>query len=173
MANQTNAYDPRASLKRERMLSMIGAGLGILMFIWGFLRWFKIGEGADTSKFSGYAFQTPSAAVIGFSLGAGLMALLGATERRPGRGVPSAIPAAMAATSLLLAIGIWLGKGSISPNLGSKIGVEVGLVLALITALIQTIVLGMVLGSRHDDRFDDNRYNDNRVDIDNSTTRRV
>jgi hypothetical protein len=79
------------------------------------------------------------------------MALLGATERRPGRGVPSAIPTAMAATSLLLAIAVFLGKGAISPTLGSEVGVEIGLVLALITAVLQTIVLGMGLMSRHDD----------------------
>jgi hypothetical protein len=43
---------------------------------------------------------------IGISLAAGLIALLGATEMRRGRGVPSAIPTGLAATSLLLAIGV-------------------------------------------------------------------
>ena len=146
----TATADSDASLRRERMLSTIGGALGILMFIWGFLRWLNVGDGEDQSKYSGFAFQMPTTAVIGFSLAAGLMALLGATERRAGRGVPSAIPTAMAATSLLLAIGIWLGKGAISPDLGAEVGVEIGLILAVITAVLQTVVLGMGLMSRHD-----------------------
>ena len=130
---------------------MIAGLLGVLMFVWGFLRWFNVGDGSNSQhKYSGYAFETPSTAVIGFSLAAGLMALLGAMERRSGRGVPSAVPTALAATSLLLAIAILLGKGAISPDFGGKVGVEIGLVLALITAALQTIVLGMGLASRHD-----------------------
>src|SRR5205085_7406320 len=88
------------------------------------------------------------------SLAAGLIALLGATERRRGRGVPSAIPTGLAAASLLLAIAVYLGKGEISPNLGDQVGVEIGLVLGIITAAVQTIVLGMGLASRHDDDDD-------------------
>jgi hypothetical protein len=133
------------------MLSMIGGALGILMFLFGFLRWLSIGGGDNQAKYSGYAFQMPTTAIIGLSLAAGLIALLGATERRRGRGVPSAIPAGLAATSLLLAIGVMLGKGSISPSLGDSVGVEIGLILGLITAAVQTIVLGMGLASRHDD----------------------
>jgi hypothetical protein len=140
--------------RRERSLSTIGGVLGIVMFALGFLRWLSLGEGDDQSKFSGFAFQMPTTAIIGLSLAAGLIALLGATERRPGRGVPSAIPAGLAATSLLLAIGVYLGKGAISPELGDEVGVEIGLILGLLTAAVQTIVLGMVLASRHDDDDD-------------------
>jgi len=141
--------------RRERMLSVIGGVLGILMFVWGFLRWLNVGDGPNQHKFSGYAFQMPTTAVIGFSLAAGLIALLGATDRRLGRGVPSAIPTGLAGTSLLLAIAIFIGKGSISPTLGDQVGVEIGLILAVITAAVQTIVLGMGLASRYDR---DNRY---------------
>lgn len=137
--------------RRERLLSTIGGVLGIVMFGLGFLRWLSLGEGDEQSKFSGFAFQMPTTAIIGLSLAAGLIALLGATERRPGRGVPSAIPTGLAATSLLLAIGVYLGKGAISPELGDEVGVEIGLILGLITAAVQTVVLGMVLASRHDD----------------------
>jgi hypothetical protein len=150
MAHTSTTPDSDA-LRREQMLSTIGGTLGLLMFIWGFLRWLNVGDGADQHKYSGYAFQMPTVAVIGFSVAAGLMALLGRTERRAGRGVPSALPTAMAATGLLLAIGVFLGKGAISPTLGSEVGVEIGLILALITALLQTIVLGMGLKSRRDD----------------------
>ncbi len=145
-------------LKRDRTLSMIAGLLGVLMFIWGFLRWLNVGDGSNSQhKYSGYAFETPTTAVVGFSLAAGLMAALGAAERRRGRGVPGHVPTALAATSLLLAIGIVLGKGAISPTLGGKVGVEIGLILALITALLQTIVLAMGLANRADDR---NEYYD-------------
>lgn len=157
MSSSTHAVnDTNSALKRERTLSLIAGALGVLMFVWGFLRWFNVGNGAtDQNRYSGYAFQTPTTAVVGFSLAAGLMAALGATERRRGRGVPSAIPTALAATSLLLAIAVALGKGMISPDLGAKVGLEIGIYLAIATAAIQTIVLGLGLASRHDDRDDD------------------
>jgi hypothetical protein len=50
-----------------------------------------------------------------------------------------------------LAVGIYLGKGAISPDLGDNVGVEIGLILALIVSALQTIALGMGLASRHDD----------------------
>jgi len=151
-----SAYDPpgqpgsTSNLQRERTLSIIAGALGILMFAWGFLRWFNVGDGATQRRFSGYAFQMPTTAVIGFSLAAGLIALLAATDRRPGRGVPGAVPTGLAATSLLLASAIFLGKGAISPTLGSEVGVEVGLILGLSTAALQTIVLVLNMASRHD-----------------------
>jgi hypothetical protein len=155
-STSTTAHDASA-LNRERMLSMVAGALGILMFVWGFLRWFNVGDGAHQQKYSGYAFATPSSAVVGLSLAAGLIAVLGATERRRGRGVPTAVPTGLAATSLLLAIAICLGKGEITQNIGSKVGIEIGLILALITAALQTLVLGMALASRHDERHHDTR----------------
>ena len=157
VANDSTSDYTGSTMQRERMLSMVAGALGVLMFIWGFLKWLDFGEGEDARKYSGYAFQMPTTAIIGFSLAAGLVALLGATERRRGRGVPSAIPTALAATSLLLAIGVYLGKGSISPDVGSKVGVQIGLILGLLTALVQTVVLAMGLASRHDDGDDRGR----------------
>jgi hypothetical protein len=130
---------------------MVGGVLGLLMFLAGFLRWLSVGPDDHQSKFSGFAYQMPTTAIIGLSLAAGLIALLGAMERRPGRGVPSAIPTGLAATSLLLAIGVYLGKGAISPELGDKVGVEIGLIIGILIAAVQTIVLAMGLSSRHDD----------------------
>src|SRR3954469_12045364 len=92
-----------STLPRERMLSLVAGALGILMFIWGFLRWLNVGEGRNEHKFPGYAFEMPTTAIIGLSLAAGLIALLGASERRPGRGVPSAIPSWLGPTRLLRA----------------------------------------------------------------------
>jgi hypothetical protein len=151
------SHSSAPTAKRERTLSMVAGALGVLMFIWGFLRWLNIGDGDNQHKYSGFAFEMPTTAVIGFSLAAGLIALLGATERRAGRGVPSAVPTGLAATGLLLAVGILLGKGAISPDTGGKVGVEIGLILAVITALIQTAVLAMGLASRHDDTEVDTR----------------
>ena len=141
-----------ASDQRERTLSMVAGVLGIVMFALGFMKWLEIGEGDTQQKFSGFAWSMPTSAVIGFSLAAGLIAFLGATEPRRGRGVPSAIPTGLAATGLLLAVGIYLGKGSISPDVGSEVGVEIGLILGMFTAAVQTIVLGMGLASRRDER---------------------
>jgi len=135
---------------------MIGGVLGLLMFAFGFLRWLSVGGGKDQAEYSGFAFQMPTTAIIGLSLAAGLIALLGATERRAGRGVPSAVPLGLAASSLLLAVGLYLGKGAINPELGDKVGVEIGLILGLITAAVQTVVLGMCLASR---RNEDTDYN--------------
>ena len=160
MATTGTANDSRTT-QRERSLSTIAGVLGLVMFALGFLRWLSVGSGDDQSKYSGFAFQMPTTIVIGLSLAAGLIALLGAMERRPGRGVPSAVPTGLAAASLLMAIGIYLGKGAISPELGDEVGVEPGLLLALLTALVQTAVLGMGLASRHDDS-----------DYDRTTTRR-
>ena len=133
---------------------MVGGVLGLLMFVWGFLTWFSVGNEPDELEYSGFAFQMPTTSVIGFGLAAGLLALLGQSERRPGRGVPSAIPTALAATSLLLAIGIYIGRDEVSPDLGVDVGVEIGLILALITALLQTAVLAIGLASRYDDGDD-------------------
>jgi hypothetical protein len=140
-----------STVERERLLSMIAGGLGILTFIWGFLKWFSVGEGKDEHKFGGYALETPSSAVIALSVAAGLIAFLGAMERRRGRGVPSAIPTGLAASAFLLCIAVLLGKGQVSPSFGDEVGVQVGLILALLTTLIQTVVLGIGLASRHDD----------------------
>lgn len=153
-ASGSSRYESDSTVQRERMLSMVAGVLGLLMFVFGFLRWLKVGDAPDELKYSGFAFQMPTTAVIGFSVAAGLMALLGATERRAGRGVPSAIPTALAATSFLLALGIYLGKGAISPDVGAEVGVEIGLILALIASLAQTVVLGMGLASRHDNDDD-------------------
>jgi hypothetical protein len=151
MATTSSARYESPTTKRERSLSTVAGALGILMFALGFLRWLSVGEGDGQTKFSGFALQMPTTAIIGFSLAAGLIALLGAMDDRPGRGVPSAVPTGLAATALLLAIGVYLGKGAISPDLGDEVGVEIGLILGLLTALVQTVVLGMGLASRHDD----------------------
>jgi hypothetical protein len=158
----TAATGPRgrdaSAADRERTMSMLGGLLGLLMFAVGFLRWLSLGEGDDQFKYSGYALSMPTTAIIGLSLAAGLIAMLGAMDHRRGRGVPSAVPTGLAAASLLVALGVLLGKGAISPELGEEVGVEIGLILGLVIAAVQTIVLGMGLASRMDDH-------DHRTDV--------
>lgn len=135
---------------RERTLSYVAGALGILMFIFGFLKWLKVGDGSNAHKYAGFAFQTPTSAVILTSLAAGVIAVLGALDHRDGRGVPNAVPAGLALTSLLGAIAVLLGKGSIT-NGGDKVSVQIGLILGLITAAVQTVVLLMEHASRKRD----------------------
>ena len=143
-------------------MSTIAGILGLVMFGLGFMRWLNVDFAGDEHRFSGFAFQMPTTAVIGLSLAAGLICLLALADNRRGRGVPTAIPTGLAATALLLAVGIFLGKGAISPSLGDEVGVEIGLILAIITAALQTIVLGAALASRYDDsdRYDDRYLSD-------------
>jgi hypothetical protein len=145
------ASTPGQEDRRERSLSMVAGLLGLLMFVFGFLRWLSVGDAPHEQRYSGFALQMPTTAVIGFSLAAGLIALLGASDRRPGRGVPSAVPMGLAATSFLLAIGVAVGKGSISPSIGDEVGIEIGLILGLVTSAAQTAVLAMGMASRRDD----------------------
>ncbi|HJQ43540.1 MAG TPA: DUF5336 domain-containing protein [Jatrophihabitantaceae bacterium] len=151
----TPTRESGAASQRERMMSLAGAALGLLMFIWGFLKWLHLEDNGAKQKYSGYAFGMPTTAVIGLSVAAGVLALLGAMERRSGRGVDSAVPFGLAVTSALLAIGLLIGKGSISPS-GSfaDVGVEVGLILAVITAILQALVLGAEWASRRSDAAD-------------------
>lgn len=137
--------------KRERTLSFVAGVLGVVMFLLGFLKWLKLGDGDNAQEYGGFAFGTPTSAVILLSLAAGLIAALGAMDHRDGRGVPSAIPTGLAAASLLGAIAILLNKGSISDGVGDNVAVEIGLILGIVVAALQTIVLAMGLASRKDD----------------------
>lgn len=128
--------------QRDRMLALIGGLLGLLMFIWGFLKWIRLEDNGQKQSYAGYAFGMPTTAVIGLSIAAGLVAVLGALDPREGRGVPSAIPLGLAGASLLLVIGVFTGKSSISDFGGTKVSADVGLVLGLITAVLQTAALG-------------------------------
>ena len=130
-----------AASQRERMMSLIGAALGVLMFIWGFLDW--LGAGGDGVD----GFSCQGVAVIGLSLAAGLLAGLGSLDNRSGRGVDSAVPLAFAASAALVALGILIKKGD-------GVDAKVGLILGLITAIVQSVVLGAEWASRRTDAAD-------------------
>ncbi len=123
--------------QRARLLALVAGGLGVLMFIWGFLTWFTENTGEKTS-YGGYVFIGNSTAAIGFSIAAGLVALAHVYERKP----LALLPLALAATSLLLLIGLFIGKGKADSSSGSpNVGVSAGFVLGLITVILQVAAL--------------------------------
>jgi Family of unknown function (DUF5336) len=129
---------PAASpVQRAAMMFYIAGGLGVLSFVWGFLKWLTEGEGSNKTKFAAYAVGSPAVAVIGFSLAAGLLAAAAAWEKN----AASLTPVVLAVTSLLLLFGILIGKGSIDPSGGAKFGIAIGLILELITVILQVGVL--------------------------------
>jgi len=114
------------------LFDLIGAGLGVLAFVWGFLDWYKPkggGElGGGSAGIKGFNFSSPGAAAIALSLLAGLVAagVLLDKEAKPGL-----VPIAAAGSSLLITFGFLVGKGD-------GIDTQIGLILMLITALAQT-----------------------------------
>jgi Family of unknown function (DUF5336) len=131
-------HSTASPLQRAALLSYVAGGLGVLSFIWGFLKWITEGDGGDQVKVGAYAAGSPAVAVIGFSLAAGLLAAGAAWEKKP----PSLTPVVLAVTSLLLAIGILIGKGSVDlGGAGAKYGIAIGFILELITVILQVGVL--------------------------------
>ena len=123
--------------QRAAMFCYIAGGLGVLSFVWGFLKWLTESD----FKASGYAASlgaSGAVAPIGFSLAAGLLAAALAWEKKPA----SLTPVVLAVTSLLLIFGIMIGKNGVKIT-GEKgtFGIGIGLILALITVLLQVGVL--------------------------------
>jgi hypothetical protein len=131
---------PASPDQRAMLMSYVAGGLGVLSFIWGFLKWVTEGDGPGKTKLGGYAVQSPVVAVIGFSLAAGLLAAALALDKKP----PTLAPVAFSTTGLLLAFGVLIGKGSISVGDGGgspNFGIGIGLILELITLILQVGVL--------------------------------
>jgi hypothetical protein len=131
------------------LFDLIGAGLGVLSFVWGFLDWQKIkgaGGGANfptqfapshltnaattmaSNGISGYKGGGLATASIGLSLLAAFIAagVLLDKEHKPGL-----FPIAAAASSLLVTFGLLVNKPE-----GYDLGI--GMILMLITVLAQT-----------------------------------
>lgn len=124
---------------RARLLAMVAGGLGLLMFIWGFLTWFTESTGEKTD-YGGYAAISAAPAAIGFAVAAGLVALALVFEKRP----LTTVPLALAVTGLLLVIGMFIGKGSVSSGSQSAdVSAGAGMVLGLITPLLQVAALAV------------------------------
>jgi Family of unknown function (DUF5336) len=110
------------------LFDLIGAGLGVLAFIWGFLDWYGSSDVGGTATFKGYGQLSGSAgAAIGLSVLAGAVAATSLLDRKA-KG--SLIPLAASAASLLVTFGLLVGKEK-----GSDI--KIGLILMLITAIVQ------------------------------------
>jgi hypothetical protein len=120
---------PMSAAQRMAILYYIGAGLGLLDFIWGFLDWVSVGKVTGASDgFAGY--NTSGAAAIGLGLFAGLLALAEVLEKKP----PSLLPSTAAIVALLVTFGLMV-------SLPDGEDVEVGLILALISSIAQVGIL--------------------------------
>jgi hypothetical protein len=109
------------------LFDLIGAGLGVLAFIWGFLPWYK-GSVSGTGDTKGYSnFAGAAGAAIGLSVLAGAIA---ATVLLDKKAKGSLIPLAASVASLLVTFGLLVGKEK-------GISIKIGLILMLITAIIQ------------------------------------
>jgi hypothetical protein len=112
------------------LLERVGAGLGVLMFVWGFLPWY----GLSATTVHGFGFGSPAPVVIGMSLLASGVAAARAVDQKS---ASSLVPLAAAAAALLVAFGLIVDRGD-------NVALNVGLILALVTSLLQTaaFVLG-------------------------------
>lgn len=87
----------------------------MLVFALRFLRWVSIGDADEQSKPSGFAFSMPTTAIIGLSIAAGpdRTARCDRAPSRPRRA--ERVLAGLAATALLLAIGVYSGRAPAAP----------------------------------------------------------
>jgi hypothetical protein len=107
------------------LFDLIGAGLGVLSFVWGFLDWYGQQGGGASAK--GYAVSSPGAAAIGLSLLASAVAAQVLLDREA---KPTFVPIGASVASLLVTFGLLVGKGD-------GVDTKVGVILMLITALAQ------------------------------------
>ncbi len=107
------------------LFDLIGAGLGILAFVWGFLGWYNEKGAPDSAAIKGF-FVGGAAAIALSLLASGVVAasLLDKTAKG------STIPLAASVGSLLITFGSLVGKPDGEDS-------KIGLILMLITALAQ------------------------------------
>jgi hypothetical protein len=120
---------PSAAKKDLPLFDLIGAGLGVLSFIWGFLNFYSSG-GGDAKGYEAFANGTgPIGLSILASALAGAVVLSEKTDPvRP----PYALGAAVAA--LLTTFGALVGKGTVSAS--------IGIYLLLATTIAQVALFG-------------------------------
>ena len=119
------------------LFDLIGAGLGILSFVWGFLAWFNVDHGNGDSAAKGY--QGGGAAAIGLSVLASAIAAAPLLDKNVKN---SLVPLASSVASLLITLGVMIG-GKLPKGLADY-KIQIGLILMLITALAQVVLF--VLG---------------------------
>jgi Family of unknown function (DUF5336) len=128
---------PATPAQRAGLMCLLAGGLGVLSFLSGFLEWITEGDTSDSVSYGGYAVGSPALAIIGFSVAAGLLAVATTVERKPA----SLTPVVLSVTSLLLLVGLLIGKRSISTVGTEHVGVGIGLALDMATVLVQVAVL--------------------------------
>ncbi|MGI8867258.1 MAG: DUF5336 domain-containing protein [Mycobacteriales bacterium] len=115
---------PSAGGSALPLFEIIGAALGVLTWIWGFLNWFDGIKG-----FSGFG-----AGVIALALAAsvvGAAGLLVRSEHKAAATLQAYMAAGLAAGAVLISFGMMVGHGDQVP------GTKIGLILALITTILQ------------------------------------
>jgi Family of unknown function (DUF5336) len=127
------APQPRQQRSGQQLplFDLIGAGLGVLAFVWGFLDWYG-GEGQlGNITIKGYSNATNGGAgAIALSIFAGAVAGSVLLDKKA-KG--SLIPLAASVASLLVTFGVIIGKED-------GVSIKIGLILMLITAVAQVAV---------------------------------
>ena len=118
-----------AETPKSVLLERVGAGLGVLMFVWGFLPWY----GLPATDVNGYGFGSPAPVVIGLSLLASGVAAARALDQKSASPL---VPLAAAAVALLVSFGLIVDRGD-------NVSLNVGLILALVTTLLQTAAFAL------------------------------
>ncbi len=111
------------------LYEIIGAGIGVLTWIWGFLKWFGSGD-QGIKGFGGFG-----TAVIALALAASGVGLAGLVVKNNEKSVVELrqyTAAGLAAAAVLVSFGMLIGHGD---EFGDA---KIGLILALITSLLQT-----------------------------------
>ena len=113
-----------AETPKSVLLERVGAGLGVLMFVWGFLPWY----GLAATDVNGYGFGSPAPVAIGLSL---LASGVAAARMLDQKAASPLVPLAAAAVALLVSFGLIVDRGD-------NVSLNVGLILAVVTTLLQT-----------------------------------
>lgn len=118
-----------AETPKSVLLERVGAGLGVLMFVWGFLPWY----GLAATDVNGYGFGSPAPVAIGLSL---LASGIAAARVLDQKAASLLVPLAAAAVALLVSFGLIVDRGD-------NVSLNVGLILAIVTTLLQTAAFAL------------------------------
>jgi uncharacterized protein DUF5336 len=118
-----------AETPKSVLLERVGAGLGVLMFVWGFLPWY----GLAATDVNGYGFGSPAPVAIGLSL---LASGVAAARMLDQKAASPLVPLAAAAVALLVSFGLIVDRGD-------NVSLNVGLILAVVTTLLQTAAFAL------------------------------
>jgi len=104
-----------AETPKSVLLERVGAGLGVLMFVWGFLPWY----GLAATDVNGYGFGSPAPVAIGLSL---LASGVAAARMLDQKAASPLVPLAAAAVALLVSFGLIIDRGDAAADGGFRLG---------------------------------------------------